>query len=115
MSDADDTACHCGGTLVFDPTVEGETLGGLHVAGGNRCTRCKAQTLSKRSVPSGGWKLATSGRSLDAGGVRLRADGDGTAVMARIVRLPDLEAALRAIARGDADPMEIARKALEGS
>lgn len=109
----DPIACECGGALVFDPLREGDTVGGLHLIGALVCQRCPKATISRHSRPAGAWKLATSGRSIDADGIRLRAEGgDATAVMARIAKLPDLERALRAIARGDFDPTSIARAAL---
>jgi hypothetical protein len=118
VSEADETHCGCGGALAFDPLREGVTLGGLHLVGALVCGTCGSELLSRLSRPGGGWKLATSGRSIDAGGIRLRAEGAGgfdtPAVMARIARLPDLEAALRKIARGEGDAVAVAMAALEG-
>lgn len=118
--DPEDTVCiidGCGGAYVFDPLLEGVTVGGNHLIGWLVCQRCKGTCITRRAVPGGGWKLAGGGRSIDADGIRLRAEGGGgfntPKVMARIARLPALEAALRSIARGDADPVAIARAALE--
>lgn len=110
---ADETVCDCGGALVFDATIEGETAGGIRRAGWLRCDRCGDVTISRRGVSADAWKVTSSGRSVDADGCRLRADGgDPGPVMARVARVPALEAALRSIARGDADPVAIARGAL---
>lgn len=116
---AEPTTCEadgCGGALTFDPTIEGTTCGGNHLAGWLACDRCGGIFITLRATPSASWKVTGSGRAIDVGGgCRLRADGGGAAVpavMARIARLPDLERALRAIARGDADPAAIARAAL---
>lgn len=114
--DPEDTVCivdGCGGAYAFDPLIEAYTVGGNHLIGWLVCDRCGGTCITRRARPGGAWRLATSGRSIDAGGIRLRAEGgDAAAVMARIARLPDLEAALRSIARGDADPVAIARAAL---
>lgn len=109
--------CDCGGALSFDATREGTTCGGLHLIGALVCGVCKSTFITKRSVTGGGkWTVASSGRSLVADGVKLRSDktdGDLGRLLARIARLPDLEAALCSIARGAAEPAEIARRALE--
>lgn len=111
---ADETACDCGGTLVFDATIEGDTVGGIRRAGWLRCDQCGEITISRRGASADAWKLTSSGRSVDADGCRLRADGgDPGPVMVRVARVPALEAALRRIARGEAEPAEIARLALE--
>ena len=110
-------ACECGGALAFDATVEGETVGGLHLIGWDVCTECRKAWLSRRGVPGGGkWAVASSGRSVVADSVKLRAEagqGDPRRLLERIARLPSLEAALREIARGAADPAAVARRALE--
>lgn len=115
--EAEDTTCivaGCGGAYAFDPLLEGETVGGNRLIGWLVCDRCGGTCITRRAVAGGAWRLATSGRSIDAGGIRLRAEGgDAAAIMARIARLPDLEAALRRIARGEADPAALARAALE--
>lgn len=119
---AERTHCECGAPFRFDPTIEGETCGGLYRVGWLVCTApgCARTSVSKRGHGGGSWKIAASGRSIDAGDIRLRAEGgkkgdaiDPTGVMQRIARLPDLEAALRKIARGDGDAAAIARAALE--
>lgn len=119
---AESTTCEaegCGGALTFDPTIEGYTCGGNFLAGWLVCDRCGGIFLTLRAQPAAAWRVAGGGRSIDVGGgCRLRADGGGAAVpavMARIARLPELERALRAIARGDGDPVAIARAALEVS
>lgn len=94
----DDTPC------VFDPDLVGETVGGLMRTGWNRCPKCGGIWLAKQGREGGGpWKLTNSGRSLEADGVRLRAEKKGAAdrvpeLMRRIARLPELERALREIA-----------------
>lgn len=110
----DPTHCSCGALFIFDPLLEGETCGGLRRIGWLTCSASCGQTcVSKRGTTAGAWKLAASGRSIDVGGSRLRAEGgDAAAVLARIVRLPELEAALRQIARGEGDAAAIARAAL---
>lgn len=118
--DADGERTHCptcGEELLFDPTVEGETVGGLMLAGWLVCQGfgCDGVWLTRRGVPSERFRLAKGGRSLDAGGTRLRAEGGGPHVerlMSRIARLPDLERALRQIAGGASNPAELALAAL---
>lgn len=113
------TECPCGGAFVFDPTVEGETCGGLHLIGWLICSSCGESCVTKRGRVAGGkWTVATSGRSMVADGVKLRAEAEKGAepqrVLERISRLPDLENALLAIARGDANAADIAKRALGG-
>lgn len=114
--DDDRTECStCGGPLRFDPLVEGTTCGGLAMAGGLVCDGNGCDVLlSRRSIPSEAWKLAGGGRSVDAAGTRIRCEAAPNAeqLMARIVRLPDLERALRAIAAGAEDAAGVARAAL---
>lgn len=115
----DETTCGCGGALVFDPTIEGKTCGGNHLIGWNVCDKCRRITVSKRGAPGGGaWSVSPSGRSMVADGVKIRLEagkwkGDHRRLLERIARLPDLESALREIARGAADPVAVARRALE--
>lgn len=116
---AEPTVCEadgCGGALTFDAAIEGTTCGGNHLAGWLVCDRCRGIFLTLRATPAASWKVTGSGRAIDVGGgCRLRADGGGAAtpaVMARIARLPDLERALRTIARGEGDAVELARAAL---
>lgn len=109
--------CDCGGDVVFEPTATGTTCGGLDVTGADVCQVCGTIMLSKASHATAEperWTLATSGRSIDAGGSRLRAEAgpDVARLMKRILRLPDLERALRAIAAGAADPRQLATDAL---
>lgn len=108
--------CECGGALVFDPTIEGKTCGGLDLIGWDVCASCGLILISRRAVTGGGkWAVAPSGRSMVADGVKLRAEagqGEQSRLLERIARLPDLEAALREIARGAADPVAVARRAL---
>lgn len=115
MSDERET-CECGGALVFDPTIEGTTCGGLDLIGWDVCASCGLTLISRRATVGGGeWAVASSGRSMVASGVKLRAEsgqGDPRRLLERIARLPDLESALREIARGAADPVAVARRAL---
>jgi hypothetical protein len=125
LVDADPTSCYdCGGPLTFDPAWEGETVGGVKLAGALRCLGAEGNTegcgmswLSRRAVTSESWKLAKGGRSVDAGGTRIRceAGADAERLMARVARLPELERALRVIAAGAADAAAVARAALESS
>lgn len=86
----------------WDPAAIGTTCGGVKVRGAFRCPTCGVAFIGKASRPvDEGWKLAKGGRSFDAGAFRVRAeagrDAGGARVedlMARLVRLPDLEAAL---------------------
>lgn len=99
----------CGGRLVFDNTVVGTTCGGLRLRGWEKCQHCGGCWVSRRGVPDAGggtdgrWRLAAGGRSLDAGGLRVRAEGKGGDVpqlMARLSRMPAFEAALELLASG---------------
>lgn len=95
--------------LRWDPELVGDTAGGLQLRGWYVCRVCGATTLSKhRSRPVGSsaaFKISKGGRSLDCGGVRLRAESAPGVVelMTRIARLPDLETAIAAIAGAMAD------------
>jgi hypothetical protein len=102
-------ACDCGGALTFDPAAEGETCGGLLRAGANVCGACGKLWLSRRGHTVDTWRLNKGGRSVDAGGTRIRCEAtpNAPALMARIARLPELERALRAIAAGM--PVTLAR------
>lgn len=111
----DPARCDCGGAYASDAHLEGETCGGLHRVGWLVCQACGATCVTRRGRTEGAWTLASSGRSVDAGGVRLRGDGDGAAaVMARLVRLPELESIARAAARGE-DVRERAMASIEGA
>lgn len=90
----------CHKPMRWDPDDRGTTVGGLDVVGGWVCCggseeTCHAHRLGSRSKPASAvdWKLAKGGRSLDCGGIRLRAEGDGDVVglLARVARLPTLE------------------------
>lgn len=96
----------CGATLVFHADVVGETCGGLALRGWMWCEACAKHWLAPKGmativegIASGDeWTLAKGGRSLNCGGVRIRAEGktntSSGALMARIQRLPFLEAVL---------------------
>lgn len=122
-SDAPTTAraCpSCGAALVWDADKVGETCGGLELRGWWRCDPCGgwwlATNAERRELVAGAgeaWVLTRGGRSVDAGGVRLRAEGgDAVALMRRVVVLPELEAALARIAAGESDAQALARRAL---
>lgn len=104
----------CGKPLRFDPLLRGFTCGGLELEGWDVCDVCGKGWIAKRSKPAERWKLNGGGRSIDAHGTRLRAEasGDVQGLMQRIVRLPDLERALAAIAAGAPDPVTLAKNAL---
>ena len=96
--------------------MTGKTVGGLALRGWMWCDACqRGWHAGRRALPDDEtWTLAGSGRSLNAGGWRVRAEGGGdpTKLMARLVRLPELERALAEIAAGAADPVAIALAAL---
>ena len=108
-----------GAPLTFMPDLVGDTCGGLTLRGWNKCEHCGGIWLTRRGIPHAGgrsdgrWRLASGGRSLDVGGMRLRVDGRGTgatksgsetiSLMARISRMPVFEAALERIANGELD------------
>jgi len=83
----------CGGELVFDPDLVGDTVGGLTRIGWDVCKACGRAWLSKQGMSFEKWKLAGGGRSVETGVGRIRVDGaqDAKALMARIVKLPELE------------------------
>lgn len=93
------SVCEDGGVVRFDPNKRGHTCGGLELVGWLACDACGTYTLCPaRSKPADAvdWSLAKGGRSVNAGGIRIRAEtgpaaGETTALMARIVRLPELE------------------------
>lgn len=105
-------ACECGAAWRYDALREGETCGGVWRVGWLVCDVCGATCVSRRGSIREPWRLASSGRSVDAGECRLRADGEAGDVMRRIVRLPELEALARAVARGEQVSPERARAAL---
>jgi hypothetical protein len=81
----------------WDDEARGTTCGGLDVVGAYVCDRCGLRMLGPgtHECESSTWRLANSGRSVDAGAVRIRAEGTNAEVianvMARIVRLPEIE------------------------
>ena len=86
--------------MVFDPSARGETCGHVVLVGWCKCPACPdAQYMIchlSQTADAVEWKLASSGRSLTAGGIKVRAEpsgepGDIEALMARIVRVPELE------------------------
>jgi hypothetical protein len=94
-SDPDDTTC-CGQPSTFDPNLRGLTCGGLELVGWFVCAVCGVARLKKGwSKPADQvfWTLAKGGRSINAGGMRIRVDGQGdvAALMQRLVKLPELE------------------------
>lgn len=80
------------------------TVGGLAVVGGIACDVCGKRYIAKGVTREAtavdddtSWSLAKGGMSINCGGMRLRFDGKGqhaavVELMARIVRLPELEA-----------------------
>lgn len=105
-----------GAPLRFDSSIVGMTVGGLRLRGWLHCDHCAASWVTRRGVPDAGggtsdgrWRVATGGASLDAGGVRLRAESksapreDVIALMAQISRMPAFESALERIASGELD------------
>jgi uncharacterized membrane protein len=110
-------ACDCGARVAFDADHEAKTCGGLAVRGGYVCTAgCGRSYMAPGTVAaeSSTWTLAKGGRSVDTGRVRLRPEGRGEVerLMARVVRLPELERALKRIAAGESGAVEIATAAL---
>jgi hypothetical protein len=126
--------CECGQPLRFDAAAAGLTVGGLHRRGWWICAACgrgylpdratlaahradieAAEANAQRSEP---WALAKGGLSLTAGGIKVRAEakgGDVRELMARLVRLPELEAevaTLRAELQRRAEPTRLERAAL---
>lgn len=112
--DDDLTTCpSCGAQLHFDPTLRGMTCGGLELEGWLVCP-CGQAFIGSRSRPAESWKLAKGGRSVDTGTARIRAEAgeDVEGLMRRLVRLPELERALRRIAKGDEGAAAIAAEVL---
>ncbi len=107
----------CGAPMTWDPLREGYTCGGLHLVGWWSCAKCGGGQLCRASRPAERWKLAAGGRSVETGTARIRVDKcEATvALMARIVRLPDLEKTLRAIAAGAGNAQELAAAVLPAS
>lgn len=94
----------CNQPMAWDPTARGRTCGELDLVGALVC--CGDMVISKLSQPAdqatGVWHLAKGGRSLNAAGVRIRAEGQGSdvyALMLRISKLPELERELEELRR----------------
>lgn len=94
---SESTCDACGELMTFDAERRGTTCGGLSVVGARVCV-CGIVEVCKLSRPADAldWKLAKGGRSLTAGGLKVRAEkgenGDEIEqLMARIVRVPELE------------------------
>lgn len=111
-----------GAPVRFDISIAGPTVGGLFLRGWNVCDHCGGIWLTRKATPGEGgasdgvWKLAKSGRSLDAGPFRLRVEGksdDTVTLMARIARMPAFESALEKIAAGGLDADAMRQLALE--
>lgn len=89
----------CGARMTFAADHRATTCGGLAIVGARACVPCGVYLVCRRSRPADAvdWVLAKGGRSLTAGGVKIRADAgrkddvDVEAIMARIVRVPELE------------------------
>ena len=92
----------CDQKRVIDPDRRGTTAGGLAVIGAVVCTVCGNASIAKgvtrealASDAGTAWTVTAAGRSVNCGGVRIRAEGKAKgveALMARIARLPELEA-----------------------
>lgn len=105
---SDDETC-CNRPLRVDPDRAGETCGGLAVKGALVCDICGAAYVARIiSMPAKAdgtaWTLAASNRSLNCGGIRVRAEGKADAgeieaLMARLQQLPDLERELEVLRR----------------
>jgi len=106
---SDDLDTCCGKPLRVDPDLEGETCGGLAVKGALVCDECGAAYVARTitvnaKADATAWTLAASGRSLNCGGIRVRAEGKGDAgeieaLMARLAKLPDIERELEILRR----------------
>ena len=90
----------CGAKMTFAADYRATTCGGLAIVGARACVACDVYLVCRRSRPADAvdWALSPGGRSLTAGGVKIRADAsrkdvgvDVEAIMARIVRVPELE------------------------
>lgn len=90
----------CEQPMLVDTTATGVTQGGLDVVGAMVCSVCGSRMirkgLTREADASARWSVAGSGRSINCGGIRLRAEGrsgDGVPeLMQRLVKLPELEA-----------------------
>lgn len=117
MNAEDDPTECCGAPLRLDLEWEGTTCGGLDVVGGLVCNKCGQAYLCHRTHSREVWKISGGGRSMDVGAMRVRSEKGGKAddvqaLFQRLVRLPELERALRAIAKGAPDARELARATL---
>lgn len=112
----DERPCCCGTPMTWDPLREGLSGGGLHLVGWWVCAACDSALLCRSSRPAEHWKLAGGGRSVEAGIARIRVEkcDDPKGLMARIVRLPDYERALRAIVSGVENARDLAAAVLSG-
>lgn len=93
---SDDTICtSCGAQMTFAADHRATTSGGLAIVGSCACVACGVYLLCRRSKPAAAidWLLAKGGRSLTAGGIKVRAENSPGVpeLMARIVRVPELE------------------------
>lgn len=94
----EDACPTCHEPMRWDADRRATTLGGLDLIGALVC--CDILRIPKLSRPASGetgdaWTLAKGGRSLNAGGIRIRAEGrvsgETVALMERLARLPELE------------------------
>lgn len=87
----------CGELMVFDPEYRGTTVGGLALIGARACKPCGVYQVCRKSKPADqvDWTISGGGRSLNAGGLRVRAErgepGQVEALMLRLSKLPQLE------------------------
>lgn len=104
----------CGARMAFEPTKRGTTCGGLDLVGWMRCPNgcgkdepSEGYLLCNKSRPADAveWRIAKSGVSCTAGGMKVRVEAaqhareDIVGVMARIVRVPELEAEVERLER----------------
>jgi hypothetical protein len=96
----------CSQPMTWDAARRGFTCGGLELQGWMVCQVCDSAMLvsasaglperSRVAEQTGSWLVAKGGRSMTAGGIKLRADkadsADVMALMERIAKLPELEA-----------------------
>lgn len=92
----DDTICEsCGAQMTFAADFRATTCGGLAIVGACACVACDVYRVCRRSKPAAAidWVIAKGGRSLTAGGIKVRAENSPGVpeLMARIVRVPELE------------------------
>lgn len=91
----DDRCDECGAIMAFDPLARGTTCGGLDIVGALVC--CGRSFVCRLSKPADAldWRLAKGGRSMTAGGIKVRADSGSAeeveTLMKQIVSLPALE------------------------